>query len=207
VTTVHFYFAIGSRYSYLAASQIAALEAETGCAVEWHPLNSVRLFAARGSSPFAGSPISGQYEWSYREQDAIRWAELYGIPFAEPRGRVEFDPGLLALASTAAKRLGQIESYSQSLFSAMFSGGVETIDEAECIRRGESCGLPLSDFKRELHSEATSRQLEATTASALESGVFGVPSFVAADALYWGNDRIVLLRHHLLRESGRPTGR
>jgi non-heme chloroperoxidase len=34
VKTVDFYYSIGSRYSYLAATQIAALKSTTGCHVE-----------------------------------------------------------------------------------------------------------------------------------------------------------------------------
>lgn len=64
--TVDFYYSIGSRYSYLAATQLIALEQETGCHIQWHPINSVRLIAQRGINPFQGEPISGQYEWSYR---------------------------------------------------------------------------------------------------------------------------------------------
>lgn len=37
---VDFYYSIGSRYSYLASTQIAALEKETGCRVAWYPVNS-----------------------------------------------------------------------------------------------------------------------------------------------------------------------
>lgn len=132
---VDFYYAIGSRYSYLAASQIDRLRSDTGCRIEWHPLNSVRLLAARKADPFSGTPISGQYEWSYRTRDAARWADFYRIPFVEPRGRVEFDSEVLARACTAAKLLGSVEMFSRSLFEAMFGGTVTRIDESECVRR------------------------------------------------------------------------
>jgi 2-hydroxychromene-2-carboxylate isomerase len=34
---VNFYYSMGSRYSYLASTQIATLERETSCCVEWNP--------------------------------------------------------------------------------------------------------------------------------------------------------------------------
>jgi 2-hydroxychromene-2-carboxylate isomerase len=91
IENIDFYYSIGSRYSYLASTQIDALKKETGCHVEWHPVNSVRLIAQRESSPFKGKPVSGQYEWTYRELDTKRWAKFYGVPYLEPRGRVHFD--------------------------------------------------------------------------------------------------------------------
>ena len=76
---IDFYYSIGSRYSYLASTQIDPLKKATGCDVEWHPINSVRLINQRESSPFEGK-LFGQYEWNYRQLDAKRWAKLYSSP-------------------------------------------------------------------------------------------------------------------------------
>ena len=84
---VDFYYSIGSRYSYLASTQIAKLERETGYRLRWHPVNGADIRALRGRDPFTGEPLSGQYEWSYRRYDAECWAHYYGIPFREPRTR------------------------------------------------------------------------------------------------------------------------
>jgi len=81
---VDFYYSIGSRYSYLASTQIAKLEGETGCQVRWHPVNGLDIRKLRGRDPFAGEPLSGQYEWPYRRYDAECWADYYGVPFREP---------------------------------------------------------------------------------------------------------------------------
>ena len=194
---VDFYYAIGSRYSYLASSQLARIQAETARSLDWHPLNSVRLLSARGKSPFEEEPVSGQYDWGYRERDASRWAAVYKIPFVESRGRVRFDSDLLALACTAAKRLGRVERFSHRLFAAMFHGRVDQIGEAECVAAAAACGVNGDDFTVELHSPDTARQLSGTTEAALEAGVFGVPTFIADGELFWGNDRLVLLEHHL----------
>src|SRR5438034_1180904 len=81
---VDFYYSIGSRYSYLASTQIAKLERETGSRVRWHPVNGPDIRRLRGRDPFAGEPLSGQYEWSFRRYDAECWADYYGVPFRVP---------------------------------------------------------------------------------------------------------------------------
>jgi 2-hydroxychromene-2-carboxylate isomerase len=197
IDKIDFYYSIGSRYSYLASTQIAALSQETGCCVVWHPVNSVRLIAQRERSPFADKPVSGQYEWTYRELDAQRWAEFYGVPYLEPRGRVDFDSELLARACMAAQRLGQVEEYSCLLFAAMFQHSLSKIDERECTRCAETCGISAREFRAALGAEATANQLNETIDTAARAGVFGVPTFIAGGELFWGNDRIVLLRHYL----------
>jgi hypothetical protein len=53
--TVRFYYSVGSRYSYLASTQVEKLERERGCQVLWRPLYSVDLYELRGVSPFEGN--------------------------------------------------------------------------------------------------------------------------------------------------------
>ena len=196
---VEFYYAIGSRYSYLAATQIPLLKRDTGCEVRWQPINSRALMEGRGADPFEGPPVSGQYDWKYRKLDAQRWAALYGVPFVEPRGRVDFDPELLARAAVAAMRLGYGEAYSLDLFSAMFvDPSVTRLDRDECIRLAARYTLGQNAFTRELEAPATAGALHAVLVRALDHGIFGVPTFVCSNQLFWGNDRISLLRHYLL---------
>src|SRR5258708_7051237 len=49
-----FYFAIDSRYSYLAATQVPQFEAEFGCTIGWKPLSFQALMDARGDDPYDG---------------------------------------------------------------------------------------------------------------------------------------------------------
>src|SRR5262249_4751516 len=51
---VEFFFSPGSRYSYLAASQMALLEAETGSPVDWRPVNGGDIRKFRRRDPFEG---------------------------------------------------------------------------------------------------------------------------------------------------------
>ena len=199
---VRFYFSVGSRYSYLASTQLDALERETGFEVEWHPLYSVDLYRLRGANPFEGGPVSGQYDWGWRRRDAERWAEYYGVPFREPRGAVDFDPRLLARACTAAGALGAVREYSRALFGAMFAGDLTRIGEEECVRIADGCGITGDRFYFTLRSPEAESRLETTAREAHEAGAFGVPTFVVGDEVFWGNDRLPLLRHHLRKLTG-----
>jgi 2-hydroxychromene-2-carboxylate isomerase len=195
--TVRFYYSVGSRYSYLASTQVGKLEREMGCQVLWRPLYSVDLHELRGVSPFEGEPVSGQYDWDYRRYDAECWAEYYGVPYKEPRGAVEFDPRLLARTCAAADALGAVRPYSESMFKAIFAEGLPEIGEEECLRRAEAVGLSGEAFARELASPGPERRLAETAAEAHSAGAFGVPTFVVDDRMFWGNDRLVLVRHFL----------
>jgi 2-hydroxychromene-2-carboxylate isomerase len=198
---VEFFYGLGSRYSYLASTQLDRLAAETGCRVRWRPLFSGDLFAARGRDPFAGEPASGQYDWAYRRRDAERWAAYYGVAYREA-GDVAFDPRRLALACTAAARLGAVEPFSRCLFRALFVDGTSPLDDDFCAALAQRLGFDQAAFRTILEQPETAAQLTATIEEALTRGVFGVPSLVLDDHIYFGNDRLVLLRHALM--SPRP---
>jgi 2-hydroxychromene-2-carboxylate isomerase len=196
---VDFYYAIGSRYSYLASTQLEKLAADTSATIRWVPLNSATLRSMRGVDPFRGTPLSVQYEWPWREQDAKRWAALYGVPFIETHGRVEYDPELLALACTAARRLGKVEPFSKALFRVMFGSEIRIIDRRVCIDVAEYCGIAAGNFDEALDAPATRLELDLAQAKAITLRVPGVPSFIVGREVFWGNDRIVLVRDHLQR--------
>lgn len=139
-----------------------------------------------------------EYAWNYRELDAKRWANFYDIPYDEPRERVKFDSELLARACTAAKHFGKVEMYSQLLFAEMFHSSLpKIIDERVCIAYAEMCELSGIDFQSILFDRQTTNLLDRTIDNAFQSGIFGVPTFMASGELFWGNDRLMLLHHHL----------
>ena len=192
---VDFYYGLGSRYAYLASTQLERIAAETGCRFEWHPVASGALMGLRGGQPFRGDPVSGQYEWPYRHRDAETWAEYYGVPYREP---VDFliDPDYLAVAASAAKRLGAVEAYSRRLFRAIFVEG-RAVAEDDLIGIAEDAGLDPQAFRVQIADPATTARYQAELRRARERGAFGVPTFFLGNRLFWGNDRLVLLEHFI----------
>jgi 2-hydroxychromene-2-carboxylate isomerase len=202
---IEFFYGLGSRYSYLASTQLDELATTTGCEIRWRPLFSADLFAARGRDPFQGEPASPQYDWAYRRRDAERWAALYGVPYREP-GDVDYEPRRLALACTAAAALGAVAPFSRRLFRALFVEGLSPLDDAACIRLAGELGLDQDGFLRVLADPETAVTLRATVTEAVARGLFGVPSFVCGDEVYFGNDRLPLVRHALLTGVSQPGG-
>ena len=191
MTAVDFYLGLGSRYSYLAASQVDRLETEHGCRFVWKPIASGALMDRRGGNPFRGEPLSGQYDWSYREYDAKCWADYYGIPFREP---VTFrvDPDRLALACLAADGQGALVPCCRLLQKLIFVDGV-AIDDETIAELPKHLGLDEQAFRRDLAASQTRTRHEGLLDEARARGAFGVPTFFLGDRMFWGNYRLVLL--------------
>jgi 2-hydroxychromene-2-carboxylate isomerase len=189
--TVDFYLGLGSRYSYLAASQVDRIEAAHDCRFVWKPLASGALMDRRGGNPFRGAPVSGQYDWSYREYDAKCWARYYGIPFREP---VEFrvDPAALALACLAADTQDALVPCCRLLQRLIFVEGI-AIDDGVIASLPDRLDLNAEAFRRDLEAPQTRARHDSLVDEGAGRGAFGVPTFFLGDQMFWGNDRLVLL--------------
>jgi 2-hydroxychromene-2-carboxylate isomerase len=197
MTQVDFFFSPASRYSYLAATQIAALERETGCFVTWRPVHGPDIRELRGRDPFQGPAVSGQYEPAYRKADAEAWAAFYGVPFQEPR-EFHFDYKLLVRGAIAAQRLGGGSAFLLALADAVYGSDRWPLDRALLVELSRSHGIDSDRFIAELDSDSVTATLAQTAQEAFERGAFGVPTFFVGSQMFWGNDRLVLVRHALL---------
>lgn len=192
MTTVDFIYGLGSRYSYLAATQLARIARETGATFRWRPLASSRLIGRRADDPFAAK-AGGQYDWDYRRRDAEAWAAFYGVPFRDPVGRLTHDPMLPALAALASARQGAVVGMSHRLFRLHFADDLARYGREEVVAEAKVEGLDVARFERDLDGPALREEHDAEVERAVAQGAFGVPTFLLGERLFWGNDRLVLL--------------
>lgn len=204
--TVTFYFGLGSRYSYLAATQIASLESRTGAKVDWRPILSSVLTGSHDQAPFRwdeetkdwwGARVSGQYREAYRQLDMARWATFYGVPYQEPKAPL-MDARRRTLFCVAAALSGEGPRYAKRMFNSIYVEGV-AVDEAHCRDLATEVSLKPDDLASLIESGEAGRTHDDWVTQAQDADVFGVPTFVHGDTAFWGNDRLVLLEAALTR--------
>ena len=183
--TVDAYLGLGSRYSYLASTQLERIAADAGVTFNWIPIVSADLFAAR--NPFEGPPVSPQYDMRYREADARAWADYYVVPFREPTGRLSFDPALLVRGALAAAdaRVPMMKR----LFQAVFADERTRIDLADVADCAQMVGLDRFHFRKVLADPALEAERLVISEKARSRGVFGVPFFIVGNRSFFGNGR------------------
>ena len=176
----------------MASTQIGRIARETGTEFRWRPLSSRVLISRREDDPF-GREAGGQYDWTYRRRDAEAWASYYGIPFNDPVGRLTYDPMLPVLAALAAGHQNRLEVMSHRLFRLIFVDERTEFGRDEVLSEARALGLDVARFATDMDSSELKEEHERRTVEAETRGVFGVPTFLYGDRLYWGNDRLVLL--------------
>lgn len=197
VVKVKAFLGLGSRYSYLASTQLDRIALETGADIKWIPVNSIELIrrARPEGSPFDQPVLSGQYAPEFRYRDACKWAEHYGIPYTEPKIS-SIPANALALACWSQSDRSMRQSLMKAIYAAVFAEGVEmTLDALEAI--ANNFGVARESISDALDGGAASILHEEAIATALDLGVFGVPSFACSREVFWGNDRLVLLRDYI----------
>jgi len=194
---VDFYFGPGSRYSYLASTQLDAIASRTGARFRWRPVLSSALARAAGYAPFAGAPSSGQYDPSYRDRDIARWAALYGAPY---KGDPDFPDAHWRRMTLACVACGEsAEAMGRAIYQAQFADGAPPATDAALYALAAKVGI--SDLEGRLSAPG----LEGAAARILEearaAGAFGAPTFITGGELFFGNDRLVLLERFLMQSA------
>ena len=198
MASVDFFFGTGSRYSYLAAARLASIERETGAVVRWRAVYSPDLIRRAGHDPFAKDVVRGQYDAAYRTRDAARWARLLGVPYVEP-DFTDVDWRRIALWAAAAELLGVGAVFGAAVLHAAFGLGAPAGSDVKLAAVARQLDLSPPDLADLIRDGAADARHEQNMRDVLSAGGFGVPTFVVGDGeVFWGQDRVPLLIHHLL---------
>ena len=184
---IDFYFSIGSTYTYLAVTRILDVEKNHKVSFNWKPFSVRVIMKEMNNIPFPKDKLN---KVNYMWRDIERRAEGYGF-FAKtpvPYPLSEFD-----LANQIAI-LGLDKSwgvdYVKLTYKKWFQEGKEPAIEPSI---SEVC-KELKLNKDEIISEAKTKLIEdkylANTNSARENKIFGSPSFVVKNEIFWGDDRM-----------------
>jgi 2-hydroxychromene-2-carboxylate isomerase len=185
-----------SPYAYLANTQAAAL----GAPIAYEPVDIVVVMKAVNNQPSPMCPPKAKYA----ALDAARWARLYGVPFSPNRALLDALRGercrsdLLSRAAIASQLLGVFASTNDALFRAVWAGADDLASAEGRSHFAASRALP-----EELWTMAESAEVDARLAAngerAVTRGVFGVPTFFVDDEMFFGNDRLDLVKDRLKR--------
>jgi 2-hydroxychromene-2-carboxylate isomerase len=185
--TVEFWFEFASTYSYLAAMRVEATARAAGVTLTWHPFLLGPIFKAQGwnDSPFNLYPAKGRYMW----RDMERLCAQYAIPFRRPS---QFPRGglLAARVATAGIRELWAPAFVRAVYTANFAEDRDITTARTLGAILEELGQNPAAILDRAESDQVKQQLRLATERATALGIFGAPSFVTRDEIFWGNDRL-----------------
>jgi 2-hydroxychromene-2-carboxylate isomerase len=184
---LEFWYEFASTYSYLSAMRVEDMAGKAGVDLVWKPFVLGPIFSAQGwnTSPFNIYPAKGRY--MVREMERLT-AER-GLPFRMPS---PFPQNSLYAARLAL--IGHDEgwgpAFTRAVYTAQFGDGANISDRGTLgvILRGLQ--LDPEGLLARIEQADVKQRLRQQTEEAEELGIFGAPTFLAQDELYWGDDRL-----------------
>ena len=180
-----------SPYAYLAKDSAWELEREFDVRLDWLPYTL-------DIPEFLGTVEDrNPHQWRrvrYSYMDARRLANRRGLTVRGPQKL--FDSSIAAIGMLYAGRHEVFRKYNDLVFERFWKRALD-IEDREAIRMALSeAGAPVADFFDFLDGDGR-RAHDRICRQAEEIGVFGVPTFVVDGEIFWGGDRLWMVREKL----------
>jgi 2-hydroxychromene-2-carboxylate isomerase len=176
-----FYFGAMSPYAWMAAERIDGLIPQA----RWHCVFLGGVFKAHGRS-----------SWALGERRAEGMAECEARAEAHGLGAIRWpDPWptndlAAARAMVFAQRRDLLKRFALEAMRMAFREGANLGEVEVVLQAGERSGIGAGELQAALSDAEIKDALRAATDEAAARGVFGVPSVVVGDELFWGDDRL-----------------
>ena len=190
----------GSPWTFLGHKRINKIALENNYELIIMPVNYGEVFPATGGLPVNKRSIQRQ---KYRLQELARWSEFLKVKLNnEPK----FFPSRSLLPSLAiiSAKLLKYENVMDIAYRIMEALWVKEldIDDEKTLKSVISKLTPsaeeLIDFSKQ---DVVSNEIKKNTEKALKSSVFGAPTYIIDDEVFWGQDRLDFVERYIKRQS------
>jgi 2-hydroxychromene-2-carboxylate isomerase len=189
--TVLLYTDIKSPYAFVAKADAYRLEADYDIALRWLPYTldiPSYLGAVEDRSPHAWRRVRYSY------MDARRYANKQGLTLKGPQKIFASRPAQIGILY--AERQGRLRSYLDLAFELFWKRAFDIEDNAAVVAVLDRAGADARAFTAYADGEGGTEH-DRIRSEAEAAGVFGVPTCVIDGELFWGGDRIDLVRERL----------
>ena len=193
--TIEFYWDLGSTNSYFALHLIKPVAARHGAHVVPRPFNLGYVFRHH-NYVLMDEPKA---KIANRIVDLHRWAKRHQLPFRMPtKFPIKTSPALRG--ALAMRRFGKEAAFIEAIFAAYWEHDDASVAELAGLRPvAAALGVDVDRFIALTESEEVRKELIEETDAGLARGVFGAPTFVVGQELFWGKDRMDFIDEELAR--------
>lgn len=190
--TLRFYFDYISNNAFLAWVRLPELRERLDLRIEPVPVLFAGLLEANGQ--LGPAEVRPKARWMWR--NCLRKAGLLGVRLRPPPHH-PFNPLLPLRVSSLDLPDDAREALIDGLFRATWSEQRHVSDPEVVASVADAVGLDGTTLVAQAGDQAAKDRLRAQTDAAIEADVFGIPTFVVEDELFWGYDDIPYLENFL----------
>jgi len=180
-----FYFDFVSPYSYLAHKEIRKIENKAKIKIRYKPILLGGLHNLHGIKAPAFIPAKAKH----MVRDCKLIAERNNVKFKFnsyfPIKSLDLMRGVLVAEEDNIK-----DYYIDNIFSNIWQDGLNMNDEIIVQKVLKNLNINYKTFALRSTSSLIKDSLRKKTSEAYEKGVFGAPTFLSNNKIFWGQDRI-----------------
>jgi len=185
IKSFDFFFDFTSPYSYLAHKQIRNIENQYKIVINYMPilLGGLHKLAEIEAPAFIPSKAK------FMIKDCKLFAEKLNIKFKFnshfPIHSLNLMRGVLL-----AKKENKTSLYIDKFFDACWKDGLNLNNQNIINKILEDLNFNIETFKLKISEQKIKDELKKRTKDAFLKGVFGAPSFIIKNKMFWGQDRL-----------------
>ncbi|MDA1330868.1 MAG: 2-hydroxychromene-2-carboxylate isomerase [Proteobacteria bacterium] len=195
--TIDYFFSPPSPWTYLGHERLYALATEHRAVINVFPFDVPKLFAATGGVAVAQRSTQRQ---NYRISELKRWKSFLQSPIIIRPEYFPYNATLVSLIVVAVVNAYGSDKAMEVSLSLMKGCWVENRNMAspdEVRTSLENCGLNGDELLGLAANDQSAKDLERNTQYAIDSGVFGAPTYIIGGELFWGQDRLDFVKRSL----------
>ena len=196
---IDYYVSLNSPWTHLGAARIEAMAMASNAKMRIYPVDFGAIFAKSGGLPL---PQRSPQRQAYRLQELARWRDHLNIPI---QIRPKFFPANEQLSAgcviAVRETIGDDPAIklAHRILKALWQEEKNPADAATLASLITEVGLDAKSIIN-LGSDPKWAELRlADTQNALDRNVFGAPSYVIGDEIFWGQDRLEFVQRRLAR--------
>ena len=196
---IEFFFDCSSPWTYLAFHNLQPLAEELNEPVHWRPVLVGGIFNAVNPSVYAMRDNPVPAKWAYMLKDVQDCARDAGL-------KIIFPPRIFPVNSVKAMRgclwlepQGKLLHFATAAFEAYWAREEDISQDDVLLKICSQVGVDGGAFLAAIAQPTIKAQLKANTEEVIARGGFGSPTLFFGDDMYFGNDRLPLVRAAILR--------
>ena len=187
-----------SPFCYLAGDELEQIAEKHGATIAYKPVNLLQIFAATGGIVPADRHPARQ---AYRMQELTRVAKAKGLPINLKPAFFPSNPvpSCYSVINAQNSGGGDVAGLCQSFLRACWAEEKDVAEDMVLRACLTENGFDPDLVNSGLLSGAV--VFERNTEEAIKKGVFGAPTYVVGDQIFWGQDRLSYLDEYLAEQS------
>lgn len=189
-----FYFDCSSPWTYLAFHAVQPLAVETNTEIAWKPILVGGVFNAVNQTVYDSRAKPNPRKQAYMLQDLAAWAKLYGLGIVFPPKVFPVNSVKCMRGAFVALDEGKLVPYATAAFEAYWGNDLDIAQEAVLADIATRAGLERQHFFSGIEIDSCKTRLRANTDELIARGGFGSPTIFVGDQMFFGNDRMPLIK-------------